>query len=175
MGNSVAEPQAKAQPQLPIKKENRISLTLLDYKKLETKIPQGRIPEGPLVNISDVENSTATPYMVTILAYIPDNDLSTPDNTSGILLEGNKIYLNYYGVIEVEYVNKSGVTEQLKCRDFRIEYNCEDKASFYDLYYIQFNYQLLEGTVPVDGILVRNQDDDPRTDRGTLTMPAKPR
>ena len=47
------------------------------------------------------------------------------------------------------------------------------RSSQYDLYYVQFAYQLDEGTPSVDMILVRSENDDPETDRGTVSAPVK--
>jgi len=152
---------------------NGVTLTLLDFQKVDANIPLASKPKGPLVNISDIEGTSDTPYTVTVLAYLPDNTLKPITNTSGLQLQGNQIYLNYYGTTQVQYISGLGVTETLNCRDFRVEFDCEEEANQFDLYYIQYTYQLDPGTPSVDAILVRDDDEDPETDRGTVTMPAK--
>ena len=153
---------------------NGVTLTLKNFKKFDANISVDNVPTGPLVNMSRIEegNST-TPYTVTVLAYLPDNPLNSVDNTSGLQLQGNEIYLNYYGVTPTRILNKDGGYDTVSCRDFRVEFNCDEVASQYDLYYVQFAYQLDEGTPSVDMILVRNENDDPETDRGTVTGPIK--
>ena len=78
------------------------------------------------------------------------------------------------GIIEkVEILNKEGSTNTIKCRDFRVEFNCTEETTEYDLYYIQFTYQINDGS-SADAILLRDEDEDPETDRGTVTVPVKP-
>ena len=150
---------------------NGITLTLNDFRKFDTNISANDVPTGPLVNMSGNEDTQSTPFTVTVLAYLPDNVLNPVDNTSGLQLQGDEIYLNYYGVTPTEIFNKEGGYTTINCRDFRVEFNCAEVASQYDLYYIQFSYELDPGTEPVDMILVRNENDDPETDRGTVTTP----
>ncbi len=149
-----------------------LKLTLRNFNKLDKWVQSDQVPTGPLVNISDIEGTTDTPYTVTVLAYLPDNKLNKVENTSGLSLQSDLIYLNYYGGVVVKTTNKGGEEVDLLCRDFRVEYNCKEKSPKFNLYYIQFEYQLLPGTPSVDAIIVRDDDEDPRTDRGTVTTPA---
>ncbi|TDQ29748.1 hypothetical protein [Tenacibaculum caenipelagi] len=153
---------------------NGVTLELKYFRKFDTNISADNVPTGPLVNMSRVETgNNATPNIVTVLAYLPDNTLNPVDNTSGLQLQGDEVYLNYYGVTPTQIVNKDGGYDTVSCRDFRVEFNCAEVASQYDLYYVQFAYQLDEGTPSVDAILVRSENDDPETDRGTVTTPIK--
>lgn len=152
---------------------NGVTLTLKDFRKFDTNISVDNVPTGPLVNMSrDESGNSTTPNTVTVLAYLPDNTLNPVDNTNGLQLQGNEIYLNYYGVVPTKILNKDGGYDTVSCRDFRVEFNCDEVASQYDLYYVQFVYQLDEGTPSVDMILVRSENDDPELDRGTVTTPA---
>jgi len=154
---------------------NGVTLTLKDFRKFDTNISVDNVPTGPLVNMSrDESGNSTTPNTVTVLAYLPDNTLNPVDNINGLQLQGNEIYLNYYGVVPTQIVNKDGGYDTVNCRDFRVEFNCDEVASLYDLYYVQFAYQLDEGTPSVDMILVRSENDDPVTDRGTVTTPIDP-
>lgn len=155
---------------------NGVTLTLVDFKKFNNaNVDAANRATGPLVNISGAEGGGATPYTVTVLAYIPSNQPLNPvDNTSGLQLQSNQIYLNYYGTANMQTLNRQGAWDTVLCRDFRVEFNCNEQASQYDLYYIQFSYQLDPGTDSVDAICVRDQDDDPETDRGTVTTPSTP-
>lgn len=155
-------------------KVNGLTLTLKDFKQFDTNIPKQFKPTGPLVNVSDLEGTIDTPYTVTVLAYLPGgqelNDIPVERRT-GLPLQGNQIYLNYEGVKVVTTTDRNGNRQLVDCRNFKVEFNCEEEAEVYDLYYIQFDYELCEGTPSVNAILVRDQDDDPETDRGTVTMP----
>ncbi|MCH2032736.1 MAG: hypothetical protein MK202_04365 [Tenacibaculum sp.] len=153
---------------------NGVTLTLKQFFKFDTNIPASNKPNGPLVNISDSEGANSTPYTVTVLAYLPDNSLNPVTNTSGLQLQGNEIYLNYYGINSVEMLNKDGNFETNQGREFRVEFNCTEQASQFDLYYIQFTYEVQQGQPSADVIWVRDEDEDPETDRGTVTVPAKP-
>lgn len=152
---------------------NGLTLELVDFFEFDTNIPSANKPSGPLVNISDVEGGNATPYKITVLAYLPSgNTLNPVENTSGLPLQGNEIYLNYYGIQPVEILNKQGGTDTIECRDFQVEFNCDETATEYDLYYVQFTYKI-EDSSSADAVLVRDTDEDPRTDRGTVTTPIK--
>ncbi|CAM1358534.1 conserved hypothetical protein [Tenacibaculum sediminilitoris] len=150
---------------------NGVTLTLKDFKKLNMNINAGEIASGPLTNISSNENSGASDYTVTTVAYIPSNKLNPVTNQNGLQLQKDEIYLNYYGVKQVKVLDKNGSTVTYLCRDFRVEFNCDEEASQYDLYYVQFTYVLEAGTEPVDMIFVRDDNEDPETDRGTVTGP----
>lgn len=64
-----------------------------------------------------------------------------------------------------------------------MDFNCKKEASHFDLYYLKFTYQLEEGAELADMIYVRDNNtnpilgdvnDDPVTERGTVTTPATP-
>lgn len=150
-----------------------VTLTLVKVQKFNNaNLPVANIASGPLVNTSSTENNNSSPFTVTVLAYIPSNQqMNAVDNTSGLSLQGNQIYLNYYGTVNMNVLNKNGGTDTVLCRDFRVEYNCDEGATTYDLLYLQFQYSLEAGTPSVDAICVRDQNDDPETDRGTVTTP----
>ncbi|CAM1343594.1 hypothetical protein [Tenacibaculum amylolyticum] len=155
---------------------NQITLTLRDFKKFDTNIPAANKPSGPLVNVSDIESGAYNPYTVTVLAYLPGDQVLKPvelgdDVVNSISLDNNLIYLTYYGVEVVTVTDRNQNRQLVDCRKFCVEYDCNDEAQVYDLYYIQFDYQLNPKTLPVDAILVKDKDDDPETDRGTVTMP----
>ncbi|WGH76761.1 hypothetical protein P8625_06290 [Tenacibaculum tangerinum] len=150
---------------------NGVTLTLEDFKKLNINIAAADIASGPLTNISSSEMTGTTTYTVTAVAYIPSNQLNPVSNQSGLPLQKDDIYLNYYGVINVNVLDKNGNPVTYSCRDFRVEFNCDEIADTYDLYYVQFTYTLEEGTEPVDMIYVRDDNEDPETDRGTVSVP----
>ena len=151
---------------------NGVTLNLVQFLEFDTNIPAANKPSGPLVNISDVESGNDTPYMLTVLAYLPSNTLNSVENTSGLPLKGDKIYLNYYGITPTTILKKDGTTGTIDCRDFRVEFNCEEETTEYDLYYVQFTYQINDGS-SADAVLLRDDDEDPETDRGTVTVPVK--
>ncbi|CAL2079363.1 conserved protein of unknown function [Tenacibaculum sp. 190524A02b] len=156
---------------------NGITLTLKDFKQFQqANIPKENKPTGPLVNVSDLEGTTDTPYTVTVLAYVPSNPeggFGSVKNRSGLQLPANfELFLNYDGVEVVTTTDRNKNRQLVDCRNFLVEYSCnETQFDAYDLYYIQFEYLLDDKTLPVDAILVRDKDDDPETDRGTVTSP----
>ena len=152
---------------------NGVTLKLVQFLEFDTNIPAENKPSGPLVNVSEAENGNNIPYTLTVLAYLPSNTLNPVENTNGLSLKGDTIYLNYYGITPVEILNKEGSTNTIKCRDFRVEFNCTEETTEFDLYYIQFTYQINDGS-SADAILLRDEDEDPETDRGTVTVPVKP-
>lgn len=156
---------------------NGLTLTLNDYEKLKTSIAAADIATGPLVHMSTPEEGE-NEYTVTVLAYVPSKQILNPvpqENRKGLQLNGNKLYLNYVGPIDVEsFDNANGQPSNKVCRNFLVEFNCLEEASEYDLHYIQFTYSVDAGTDSVDAILVRDRDDDPQTSRGTYTVPSNP-
>lgn len=150
---------------------NGVTLTLKKFEKFVSNIPAASKPTGPLVNMSGAEGSNDTPYTVTVLAYLPDNTLNPVENTSGLQLQGDQIYLNYYGINPVNILNKQGGFDTVQGREFRVEFNCDEVADNFDLYYLQFTYEVNQGGVSADVIWVRDEDEDPETDRGTVTTP----
>ena len=162
---------------------NGVTLTLKDFRKFDTNISSENVPKGPLVNMSGFEGSNGTPFTVTVLAYLPDNPLQPIEKKDGLQLQGNEIYLNYYGITPIKILNKDGGYTTVSGRDFRVDFNCKKEASHFDLYYLQFTYQLEEGAELADMIYVRDNNtnpilgdvnDDPVTERGTVTTPATP-
>ncbi len=142
------------------------------FELLNYKIPTKQVANGPLVNIEVVDE---TNYIVTILAFLPDVALRPipEQRRTGISLLNDKIYLTYGGVKKVSLVGEKFKHNEPLCRNFFIEYDSDIKAENYNSYYIKFKYHLLAGTENVDGILVRDRNDDPETDRGTVTIPVK--
>ncbi|MEQ3500189.1 MULTISPECIES: hypothetical protein [Tenacibaculum] len=162
---------------------NGVTLTLKDFRKFDTNINSENVPKGPLVNMSGLEGSTSNLFTVTVLAYLPDNPLKPIENTTGLQLQGNEIYLNYYGISPIKILNKDGGYTTVSGRDFRVDFNCKKEASHFDLYYLQFTYQLEAGTELADMIYVRDNNttpilgdvnNDPELERGTVTAPATP-
>jgi len=155
--------------------EGGIEVELIRFDKFDADIPASEVPSGPLVSMSDiVTTSLPNHYTVTVLAYLPSGKtFKKVDETkkNGVSLKEEIIYLNYYGATVVTTVDRNGNRDLSLCRDFRIEYNCEEGADEFDVYYLQFNYALDAGALSVDSILVREVNDDPETDRGTVTTP----
>ncbi|CAM1348891.1 hypothetical protein [Tenacibaculum insulae] len=150
---------------------NGVTLNLVQFLEFDTNIPAANKPSGPLVNISGIKGGNNTPYTMTVLAYLPSNALNSVENTSGLALKDNTVYLNYYGITPTTVLKKDGTPEVIDCRDFRVEFNCKEETTEYDLYYVQFTYQINDGT-SANATLLRDEDEDPETDRGTVTMPA---
>ncbi|WP_075342233.1 hypothetical protein [Tenacibaculum agarivorans] len=163
------------------KKENQVkvdgvTMNLLDFRKVGSlPATQCTIPSGPLTNsMGPYKFDNKEIYVVTVLAYIPDNELETKvKDKSGLVLIKDKLYLNYKGVKDVTIILADGKQQELTSRNFVVEYDCDENTDNYIIYQIRFAYNLDEGTDPVDVIFVQDKDDDPETDRGTVTTPAK--
>jgi hypothetical protein len=144
-------------------------------------IPLSHISKEPATTIYKTENEQV--YRVNIMAHLPNN-LSPLERhsetcnyiesgkrqvpTAGIILDNNdEIFLNYNGVSNVlTSVDK----EVILCRDFRIEFDCNDPIiEKFDLYSIQFEYKLLPKSFQsVEAVVVHLVNDDPETSRGTV-------
>ncbi|CAM1366335.1 conserved hypothetical protein [Tenacibaculum litopenaei] len=155
----------------------QLNITLDAFQAFDTNIPQNLIADGPLVNAEATTIEGKSGFTVTALAYIPSGEFNPvvigPEVVNSVALMSNVLYLNYYGVAVVKTENREGGIQENLSRDFRIEFNMKNTSELYDLYYIKFSYVLPEGTTPVDMIYVREQNDDPETDRGTITTPVK--
>lgn len=130
----------------------------------------------PLVTIYDNQNVNA--YTVNIAVHVPENlePLNDANLAGGLFLTENKdLYLSYNGVRNVDtsvFKFEDGI---LLCRDFAVEYDSKEQlVENYDLYYIQFDYKLLPlHFQSVEAIIVKLVNEDPETDRGTVTTVRK--
>ncbi|SEB51025.1 hypothetical protein SAMN04489761_1128 [Tenacibaculum sp. MAR_2009_124] len=149
-----------------------ITMKLINYTQLEQKIDADKMADGPSVNISSPENQgNDDSYTVTVLTYLPDAQLSQVENTSGIKLDDN-VYLNYNGVNPVKILGKDNKYTTVQGREFRFDYRCDVKnVEKYFLCYLQFAYTIKDSQY-ADVIWVRDENEDPETDRGTVTVPA---
>ncbi|CAM1358947.1 hypothetical protein [Tenacibaculum xiamenense] len=152
-----------------------ITMKLNTYSKLNEKIKASKVADGPSVNISQPENiENKNSYKVTVLTYLPDAVLSKVENNEGLELDKEFVYLNYVGINPVQFMGKDGKYTTLQGREFRFDYNCEvekDKIKEYFLCYLQFSYTINDNQY-ADVIWVRDENEDPETDRGTVTGPS---
>jgi len=146
-----------------------------------------RINKEPIKSVFTSDEPLATiyksqkkdTYTVNIVAHIPvsTKNLTETNLGSGLFLDKNKtLFLNYNGVNNIDTsIFKSDQTGILLCRDFGIEYNSQDTIiEDYNLYHIQFDYNLFsESFQLVEAIIVRLINEDPETDRGTVTTVRK--
>lgn len=112
-------------------------------------------------------SSTKGQYTVNIFAYISSYD-------------AGKCLLTYRGVVNAKTSINSG--ENITCRDFDLFYDCNSKSTEYDLYYIEFDYKILDGS-SAEALLVEYTEDNlekcekladpPETERGTVVTPIK--
>lgn len=128
----------------------------------------------PSVSIYKSENEGA--FTVNIMAFLPTKLKELPEETlnSGLILEDThkkpSLFLSYNGVVEVgTSVDKGG--DLLLCREFNVEYDSTEKmVEQYHLYHIQFEYKLASVKFQsVEAIIVKLVNEDPETDRGTVS------
>jgi len=128
--------------------------------------------EEPLVSIYQGKDDNT--YHVSIITRIPVG-LHTPNTIhvdSGLFLDKEKtLFLSYNGVKKVFTSVLKNNDDPLLCRNFTIEYDYKPATiEFYDLYQIQFDYHFTNKDFQsVEAIIVKIKDEDPRTDRGTVT------
>ena len=133
--------------------------------------------EEPLVTIYDNQNSNT--YTVNLAVHIPEDlePMDELDLSGGLFLDENKeLFLSYNGVRNVDTsVYKSQDAGTLLCRDFAVEYDSKEQiVENYNLYFVQFDYKLLPiNFQSVEAIIVKLVDEDPETDRGTVTTVRK--
>ncbi|GAA3630653.1 hypothetical protein [Flavivirga jejuensis] len=151
-----------------------ISITLNFSNKLnDTPIKSVYTSSEPLVSIYKTQTEGA--YTVNIIARVPLSVISLQNSctplSSGLFLNNEKtLFLNYNGVSNISTsVNKPN--EILLCRTFSVVYDSETKVNEdYDLYHIQFNYSFLSKNFQsAEAIIVKLNNTDPETDRGTVT------
>ena len=156
-----------------------IALELINEGKVIGTISAAEKPVGPLVNIETITENGKNRYILTVVGFVKTEGLSKPDDISGIEILP-KIYLNYKGADKVNVVGANG-SEEKTCRLFVIEYNYKCPPTFpespnppiteYDMCMFKFSYALEEGTPGVEVIYIVDKNDDPETDRGTVTSP----
>lgn len=151
-----------------------VSITLNFCKKInETPIPSDFRSKQPIVNI--YKNTTDQDiYVVNIVSYLPESlkALTDMDLNSGLILNKDAtLFLSYTGVNIIKTSINKPDNGALLCREFNILYDFEDTYSEnYNLYHIQFDYKLLSTNFQsVEAIIVHDINEDPETDRGTVT------
>lgn len=131
------------------------------------------ISQEPLATIYGSQKDDT--YTVNIIAHIPVNlnKLNETNVNSGLFLNKEKtLFLNYNGVCNIDTsVQKQDGSGVLLCRDFNIEYDSnEPVVDYYDIYQAQFDYKLADKNFQsVEAIIVKLINEDPETDRGTVT------
>jgi hypothetical protein len=120
---------------------------------------------------------TPTTFVVNIFCYLPKtlNVLDESDVPNKITLISNYVYLQYNGPINkaTEIITKLP-NQEITCRNLEIVYNAPENQPTFKLFQVQFEYQVLDGTPSVEAIIVRDNDVDPKIDRGTITSPLRP-
>lgn len=148
-------------------------------KKINTQpIPLNEISKQPITNIykSDKGSKETPIYTVNILSYIPQEINKNPKaDGSGFFVVPELVFFQYNGtsLVETEVVttNENRVTS----RSFEIVYDGTEKQTEFDLFHIQLEYHLTgDLQQAVEAIWVRDENLDPRTDRGTVSTPRWP-
>ncbi|UOB18327.1 hypothetical protein [Abyssalbus ytuae] len=153
-----------------------VSITEVFCKKMSENIPSRFVSALPMVSIHRIEKSLNT-YRVNITTYLPSNITPLTDSwvkelnlNSGLFLDEKKIYLSYKGVRKIDtLITKAQSEQSIFCRRFDVEYYTTEKVDDHSLYHIQFNYKLPPNSQLADAIIVINTNEDPETDRGTVT------
>lgn len=136
-----------------------------------TPIPANEVSKGtPLANIYKQENTTNS-YVVNIVSHVPTNiepdTPKFPENAISLDNDTGCLYLSYNGLQEVNTPMNQG---NVNCRVFWFEFNATENAQEFNLYHTQFVYSIDSSIAgSAEAILVQERNDDPRTDRGTVT------
>lgn len=136
---------------------------------------------SPLANIYKDEKcscSKTSSYTVNILIHVPVDieSMDSLDLTSGLFIKDKLLYLSYNGVNDIKTSINNDDNGKVVCRVFGVDYYYDSKtkgaATDFDLYHVQFNYSFKNSnTQAVEAILVQGVNEDPETDRGTVTTP----
>ncbi|CAL2086065.1 hypothetical protein [Tenacibaculum sp. 190524A05c] len=143
-------------------------------------IPLDQISKGaPLANVYAKEG-VANTYTVNIVSHVPTqlNIDTPPDPNVVVSLDNNAgyLYLAYNGIQAVNTPINQG---NVNCRVFWFEYNSSvdldnpPADTQFNLYHTQFDYTIEQAGGNAEAIFVQERNDDPETDRGTVTTPAK--
>ncbi|OSY88667.1 hypothetical protein WH52_03035 [Tenacibaculum holothuriorum] len=150
---------------------NGVTITVNFCNKINaTAIPESEISKGaPLANIYKT-SPTADTYTVNIVSYVPTTlNIDNPPNPDEVIsLDNNAgyLYLAYKGLQDVNTPINQG---KVNCRTFWFEFDANDGATQFDLYQTQFVYSVGSEAGNAEAILVQERNDDPDTDRGTVT------
>ena len=142
-------------------------------------LPLDQISKGaPLANVYPKEG-VANTYTVNIVSHVPTqlNIDTPPDPNLVVSLDNNAgyLYLAYNGIQAVNTPINQG---NVNCRVFWFEYNSPvdldnpPADTQYNLYHTQFDYTIEQAGGNAEAICVHERNDDPETDRGTVTTPA---
>ncbi|QMU65261.1 MAG: hypothetical protein GKR88_13810 [Flavobacteriaceae bacterium] len=161
---------------------------------LKEKIPVAEIISEPVYNI--IEGGTYNQYWVNIFTNIPNHELliETSNLDSSVLLNygnfeseyntDNKesktkkrsemaiLYLKYNGLVAIStWINSDRDNKRVHCRSFEVLFNAKRNIQDFNLVRTSFNYSVKNpnNSVNAEAILVRNENIDPRTSRGTVT------
>lgn len=131
------------------------TITKTNDTPLQMAVEQTSYPVAPLVFAEDA--LTAGTYKLRIVAYLPSEVIKPPRFT----IENNG---TPYTVIA-----EGG--KELMVRSFILDYDYSATATpvNYNIWSIFVEYGLEDGLQPVDYILTRLRDIDPKTSRGTVT------
>ncbi|WP_369048240.1 hypothetical protein [Tenacibaculum sp. UWU-22] len=107
----------------------------------------------------------------------PENDIASEEKTKKKEIEiVDSVYLKYNGLIGIPtWINSNRGNQRVYCRDFEVLFKAENNIEDFNLVRISFDYSLKnpDYNVEAEAILVRNENIDPRTSRGTVTTVRK--
>jgi hypothetical protein len=152
---------------------NGVTITVSFCNKINPiSIPLSEISKGtPLANIYKT-TPTGNTYTVNIVSHVPVNlNIDTPPNPDEVIsLDNNAgyLYLGYKGLQEVNTAINQG---KVNCRTFWFEFDANDGQTEFNIYHTQFVYSTDGSAGSAEAILVQERNDDPDTDRGTVTTP----
>ena len=151
----------------------QFDLTVAKFIGKNKTFKAGKISEEPLINIYKKSADNPSTFVVNIFTYIPENLNALAPVENSIALDEN-IYFQYNGVTLKETQIVTENDNQASCRNFQIVFDGPENQPTFKLLQIQLEYTVLEGTEPVEAIIVRDNNLDPVLDRGTVTTPLNP-
>ncbi len=157
-----------------------IEITVNFCNQINTSpIPYNEVSHGaPLANIYENTSKDNT-YTVNIVSHVPTSvNLDTPADPDEVVSLDNDagyLYLAYKGIQAVGTPINQG---NVNCRVFWFEFNSSvdtknpPPGTEFNLYHTQFDYTVESTGGSAEAIFVQERNDDPDTDRGTVTTPA---
>lgn len=132
---------------------------------------------NPLIKIENCFKEKS--YTVTIGTYLPNelNEIKESMCSSAFEVISKYLYIKYNGITNINTeITTKNIDEMVLCRDFDLIYDSKiSNSTKFCFYLIEFQYYFAKKEAfGAEAIIVKDENLDPRTTRGTVTTPRNP-
>ncbi len=138
-------------------------------------IPDYEIGFNPIIKVENIEKNK---FIVSICNYLPEILFPIKDTpSSSFPIKESQIYIQYNGITSVQtQIPTTNPDSTIICRDFNLIYDSkEPNPESFCFHSIVFEYSFEEtDALNAEAIIVKDENLDPETSRGTVSTPANP-